>query len=37
MTKTEAENQDFSWENIKAMAIVVGVIGLAVYIYKKNK
>jgi hypothetical protein len=37
MTKTEAENQDFSWENIKAMAIVVGVIALGVYIFKKKK
>jgi hypothetical protein len=36
MTKTEIENQDFSWQNIGAFAVVLGV---AVLVYKifKNK
>ena len=36
-TKTELENKDFSWGNIKSMAIVVGVIVLVAYIFKKKQ
>jgi hypothetical protein len=35
-TKTDLEMQDFSWQNIKSMAIVVGVIALVAYIFKKK-
>ncbi len=37
MTKTEIENQDFSWQNIKGGVILLGVILLGVYAYKKLK
>jgi hypothetical protein len=37
MTKTEIENQDFSWQNLKGGVILLGVILLGVYAYKKLK
>ena len=37
MTKTEIENQDFSWQNLKGGIILLGVILLGVYAYKKLK
>jgi hypothetical protein len=35
MTKTEIEMQDFSWENIRGMAVVFGILILGVYAYGK--
>jgi hypothetical protein len=35
MTKTELEMQDFSWENIRGMAVVFGILILGVYAYGK--
>jgi len=37
MTKTQLEMQDFSWKNIRGFAIVLGVIVLGAYIFKKKK
>lgn len=37
MTKTEIEMQDFSWQNIRGMAIVFGILILGVYAYGQYK
>lgn len=34
-TKTQMEMQDFSWENIRGGVILLGVILVGVYAYKK--
>lgn len=37
MTKTEVENQDTSWQQIRGMVLLIGGVLLASYLYKKYK
>ena len=37
MTKTQIEEQDTSWQQIRGMVLLIGGVLLASYLYKKYK